>query len=72
MNDIATPTREIPRQALYRRHEHVLVLGYEGDGRFTVERDGVTTSIHRRHLTFLRAPAKAIAIVDALLEGLSS
>lgn len=60
----------LPKRALYRGHEHVLVLGYEGRDRFTVERGGVTTTIHRDHLTFLRAPVKAIAVVDDLLEGL--
>lgn len=68
--DAVVVAREFPGRALYRGREHVLVLGYEGDGRFTVERDGVTTSIHRKHLTFLRAPVKAIAVVDELLEGL--
>ncbi len=67
--DVTPITREIPREARYRG-ELVLVLGYEGDGRFLVERGGSTTTIHRRHLRFLRAPVKAIAAVDELLEAL--
>jgi hypothetical protein len=68
----APATREVPRQALYRGHEHVLVLGYEGDGRFTVERDGATTSIHRDHLKFLRAPMKVVAALDEAVEALQA
>lgn len=63
--------REVPKDALYRGSEHVLVLRYEGDGRFTVMRGSSTTTIHRDHLTFLRAPVKVIAAVDELLEVLS-
>jgi hypothetical protein len=61
-----TATREIPRQARYRG-ELVLVLAYEGDDRFLVERDGSTTSIHRDHLRFLRAPVKLVAALDDAL-----
>jgi hypothetical protein len=64
-----TAARHIPKVALYRG-EQVLVLGYEGDDRFTVERGNTTTTIHRRHLDFLRAPIRVVAAVDDLLEGL--
>jgi hypothetical protein len=69
--DATTTTREIPRRARYRG-ELVLVLAYEGDDHFLVERDGATTSIHRRHLAFLRAPVKLVAALDDALDALNA
>lgn len=46
--------RPIPSRALYRGHEPVNVLAYEGDGRFLVVRGDRVTSIHRNNLTFLK------------------
>jgi hypothetical protein len=62
----------IPRRAKYRG-AFVLVLAYEGDGRFLVQQPGESpTSIHRDHLKFLRAPMKVVAALDEALEALQA
>lgn len=65
-----TETVVIPERARYRG-ELVIVLAYEGDGWFLVQRGASTTSIRREHLVFLRPVVKAAAVVDEVLEGLS-
>lgn len=57
----------LPTHAIFR-HGQVLVLGYEGNGRFLIVDGERTTVTHRRNLKFLRAPMKAIAAVDEALE----
>lgn len=57
----------IPTHAIFC-HAQVLVLGYEGNGRFLIVDGERTTITHRRNLKFLRAPIKAVAAVDEALE----
>lgn len=45
--------RPYPTKALYRG-QGVQVLGYAGGGDFLVVQQGLTTLIHRRHLTFIK------------------
>lgn len=61
---------QLPSHCRYRRKVHV-VLAYEGDGRFLVQRDGEKPmSVHRDHLHFFRPVVKAAAAVDEVVEQL--